>query len=114
METLADRIVWALYVLNFSWSVLVLVTGTLVAYAALKGPTTSPFTRRALFAIGLFWAIHASYQAIYPMPLPNRLLWLQFLLPILPVAFAILLWIPLAVSGERRLAAHAVPVRVSP
>ena len=113
LEALPDSMVWALYILNFSWSLLVLVTGTLVAYAALIGPTTSSFTRRALFAIGLFWAIHASYQALYPMPLPSRLFWLQVLLPTLPAALVVLLWIPLVFGGEGRKAAHAIPVRVS-
>ena len=112
MEILAERIVWALYVLNFSWSLLVLVTGSLVVYAAVIGPPASRFTRHVLLAIGLFWAIHASYQALYPMPLPSRLLWLQVLLPTLPAALAVLLWIPLVFCGEGRKARHAVPVRV--
>ena len=110
LEALPDSMVWALYILNFSWSLLVLVTGILVACAALMGPTTSPFTRRALFAIGLFWAIHASYQALYPMPLPSRLLWLQFLLPALPAALTFLLWTPLAFSGAERPSARVASV----
>ena len=110
METLAERIVWALYILNFSWSLLVLVTGSVVAYAAFIGPPASRFTRHVLFAIGFFWAIHAGYQALHPMPLPGRLLWLQVMLPTLPAALTLLLWTPLALSGAERHAARAVSV----
>ena len=104
LENLPDSMVWALYVLNFSWSLLVLVTGSLVCYAAIIGPTTAAFTRRALLAVGLFWAIHAGYVWFNPMPLPERLLWLQIVLAAFPVTVALLHWVPVVASRELDLA----------
>jgi hypothetical protein len=104
LENLPHSMVWALYALNFSWSLLLLGVGGLVAYAAIIGPTASLFTRRALLTVGLFWAIHGSYVWLNPMPLPERLLWLQIVLAAFPVAVALLHWVPLLANRELGLA----------
>lgn len=41
LDGVPDSLVWALFALNFSWSVLVLLAGTLVIHAATLGPGAS-------------------------------------------------------------------------
>src|SRR5688572_7188364 len=60
LEGVPPSLVWALYALNFSWSLLVLLIGMLVIYAALLGPSAGAFMRRTIFTVGLFWAIHGA------------------------------------------------------
>ena len=92
--TLPARFAWALLALNFSWTVLLLVVSGLVIHAAIVGPT-SRFGRGFVFAVGLFWAIHGAYVWLVPMPLPQRLLWLRFVLAAFPATLIALHWIPL-------------------
>ena len=92
-----DSIVWALFALNFSWSVLVFLAGGLVIYAAKLGPGAGAYARRTVFMVGLFWAIHGAYTWLNPLPLPSSLVWLRYVLGLFPVAVVVLLWLPLAV-----------------
>jgi hypothetical protein len=92
--SLPGHLAWALLALNFSWTVLLLAVSVLVIHAALVGPT-SPFARRFVFAVGLFWAIHGAYVWLVPMPLPPRLSWLTFVLAAFPATLVALHWIPL-------------------
>lgn len=50
-----DTLVWALYALNFSWSVLVFLAGALILYAARLGPTAGQFAKRTVFVVALHW-----------------------------------------------------------
>ena len=88
-------ITWALYALNFSWSLLTLVAGALVFYAAIIGPA-SAFVRRTVFAIGLFWLIHGAYTWINPFPVPRALAWLHYAIGAFPIVVVTLHWLPLA------------------
>lgn len=97
-EGMPDSLVWALYALNFSWSLLVFLTGTLVIYAALLGPVAGPFMRRTIFTIGLFWAIHGVYTWLHPMVMPASLAWLKILLAAFPVIVVTLHWLPLVLT----------------
>lgn len=97
LDGVADSLVWALYALNFSWSLLVFLTGTLVIYAALRGPA-GPFMRRAIFTVGLFWAIHGVYTWLHPMAMPASLAWLKILLAAFPVIVVTLHWLPLVLT----------------
>jgi len=106
LEHLPDSMAWALYTLNFSWSLLLLGVGSLVVYAAIVGPTASLFTRHALVTVGLFWAIHGTYVWLNPMPLPERLLWLQIVLAAFPVTVALLHWIPVVANRKLDFAAR--------
>ena len=92
-----DSIVWALFALNFSWSLLVVLAGSLVIFAARLGPRAGTYARSAVFAVGLFWAIHGAYTWLHPLPLPSSLEWLRYVLGLFPATLVILHWLPLAV-----------------
>jgi hypothetical protein len=98
-----DSLVWALFALNFSWSVLVFLAGGLVIHAAMLGPGAGAYARRTVFAVGLFWAIHGAYTWLNPLPLPGSLVWLRYVLGLFPAVVVVLHWLPLALS-RRRLA----------
>jgi hypothetical protein len=91
-----DSIVWALFALNFSWSLLVFLAGSLVIYAAMLGPGAGTFARRTVFTVGLFWAIHGTYTWLNPLPLPSSLVWLRYVLGLFPAVIVVLHWLPLA------------------
>jgi len=91
----ADSLVWALFALNFSWSLLVLLSGILVLYAARLGPAAGTFARRTVFTVGLFWAIHGAYTCLNPLPLPPSLSWLRYMLGVFPLVVVTLHWLPL-------------------
>lgn len=93
-----DSIVWAVFALNFSWSLLVLLAEVLVLYAAKVGSSAGTFARRTVFTVGLFWAIHGAYTWLNPLPLPSSLLWLRYVLGAFPVVVVLLHWLPLVVS----------------
>jgi hypothetical protein len=114
VENLPDSMAWALYALNFSWSLLLLSVSSLVIHAATLGPTGGTFMRRSIFTVGLFWAIHGSYVWLNPMPLPQRLLWLKFVLAAFPATLVLLHWIPLMVGDGRREPVARAIVGVSP
>jgi hypothetical protein len=91
-----DSLVWALFALNFSWSILMLLTGLLVFYAAQQAPPVGKFTRATVFVVGLFWVIHGAYTWLHPLPLPATLRLLQLFLMAFPLVAATLHWLPLA------------------
>ena len=95
LDDVAASLVWALYALNFSWSLLVLLTGALVVYASTLGPGAGTFARMTIFTIGLFWAIHGLYTWLNPLPMPRSLLWLRVVLGLFPVVVVVLHWWPL-------------------
>jgi hypothetical protein len=97
LEGVAGSLAWALYALNFSWSMLVLLVGGLVFYAAKLGPPGGPFLRRTVFTVGLFWSIHGVYTWLNPLPLPRSMVALRYVLGLFPVIVVILHWLPLVV-----------------
>ena len=92
-----DSLVWAIFALNFSWSVVVFLAGCLIIYAAGLGPAAGHFAKRTVFVVGLFWLIHGFYTWLNPLPLPLSLVWLRALLAAFPVIVVALHWLPLAV-----------------
>src|SRR5687767_2605804 len=97
LDGVAGSLVWALYALNFSWSLLAFLTGALVIYAALLGPTGT-FMRRTIFTVGLFWAIHGAYTWLHPMVMPASLAWLKIVLAAFPLIVVTLHWLPLVLT----------------
>lgn len=95
VEGVPDSITWALFALNFSWSVLVVLASALVLYAARLGPAAGTFARRTVFTVGLFWLIHGAYTWVSPLPLPSSLAWLKLVLWGFPAVVIALHWIPL-------------------
>jgi hypothetical protein len=98
LDNVADSLVWALFALNFSWSLLVFLAGALVMYAAFLGAAAGKFARVTVFAVGLFWAIHGTYTWLNPLPLPPSLSWLRIMLGVFPVVVVLLHWLPLFVA----------------
>lgn len=96
-----DSLVWALFALNFSWSVLVFLAGCLVIYAARLGPEAGPYATGTVFTVGLFWAIHGAYTWLNPLPLPSSLVWLRYVLGLFPAVVVVLHWLPLALYRRR-------------
>lgn len=101
-----DSIVWALFALNFSWSLAIFLAGCFVIYAARLGPDAGTAVRRCVFGVGLFWLIHGAYTWLNPMPLPRSLAWLVYALDAFPVLMVALHWLPL--SGR------PAPTRIGP
>ena len=104
LNDVPDSIVWALFALNFSWSLLVFFAGALVVYAANLGARGGKFARLTVFTVGLFWAIHGLYTWLNPLPLPPSLLWLRVVLGLFPLVVVALHWLPLLATR----AAHTV------
>jgi hypothetical protein len=104
LEGVADSLVWALFALNFSWGMLVLLIGSLVLYAAKLGPPGGAFVRRTVFTVGLFWGIHGAYTWLNPLPLPRSMMALRYALRLFPVVVVTLHWLPLVMyrAGYRR------------
>jgi hypothetical protein len=94
LDGVPDSIVWALFALNFSWSLLVFLTGALVLRAAVLGPAHG-FVKSTVFTIGLFWALHGAYTWANPLPLPASLQILKYVLAAFPALVVTLHWFPL-------------------
>ena len=97
LGNMPDSLVWALYGLNFSWSLLLLLVGALVFIVSRLGPTAGSFARWTIFAVGLFWLIHGAYTWLHPLPMPASLNWLKYALTAFPAVTAALHWLPLLV-----------------
>ena len=95
VHEMATSLAWALYALNFSWSLLLLLTGVLVLQVARLGPGAGAFARRFVFMVGLFWLIHGVYTWLNPFPMPASLAALQVGIALFPVLTVALHWSPL-------------------
>lgn len=98
---MVDSLSWALFALNFSWSVIVFLAGCLVLYAATLTPAAGKFARVTVFVVGLFWVIHGVYTTLHPFPLPAALLWLSLAFAAFPIIAVTLHWLPLVVYRQR-------------
>jgi hypothetical protein len=96
-----DSLRWALFALNFSWSVIVFLAGCLVLYAATLTSAAGRFARLTVFTVGLFWVIHGAYTWLNPFPLPAALRWLSVVFLAFPVIAVLLHWMPLLVYRQR-------------
>ena len=85
---------WALLALNFSWSTLVLLVGGLTIYAARLHPTTE-LVRTLVLIVAVFWTTHGVYMVVEPMPVPQRLAWIQGPIVAFPATLIVLLGIAL-------------------
>jgi len=97
------QLAWGLFALNFSWAVLVLGIGALIARAAGLN-AAEPFVRLTLWTVTMFWTAHGIYLLIAPMPLPPPLLWLRapiLAFPALVVALHVVALI--ATRSQRRM-----------
>ena len=95
-----DSLAWALFALNFSWSVIVFLTGCLVFSAARLTLPVDKFVKLTLFVAGLFWFIHGIYTWLHPLPLPAAFRWLASVLNAFPLIAVVLHWLPLMVDRK--------------
>ena len=93
---------WALLALNFSWSTLVLLVGALTIYAGRLDPKGAS-VRALILIVAVFWTIHGVYMVVEPMPVPQRLAWIQG--PIVAFPATLVLLHGLALLFTRRSAA---------
>lgn len=97
-----DSLTWALFALNFSWSVLVFLVGCLMFYAARMRLPVDGFVKATLLAAGLFWLAHGAYTWLHPLPLPPTYGWLKVALQAFPLVAVTTHWLPLAQARRRR------------
>jgi len=92
--SLPPQLRWALFALNFSWSTLVLLVGGLFVNAARLNPRTE-LVRTLVLIVAVFWTIHGVYMVVEPMPVPQRLAWIQGPIVAFPATLVALLGIAL-------------------
>jgi hypothetical protein len=95
LQSLPASLVWGIYTLNFSWSLLMVITGFIILYAAAQDLRSNLFVRRVVFGVGLFWLLHGTHVWFYPVPVPHSLLWLKYVLVGFTAIAIILHWLPL-------------------
>jgi hypothetical protein len=91
LDGIPAQLGWALFALNFSWAAMLLAVGALMLHAATLNPDT-PFVRKTVLVVGLFWVAHGAYVWAVPMPLPRELLWMRTPMAVFPLAIITLQW----------------------
>ena len=61
---------WALFMLNASFSYLLLASGVMTLEIARRGGATDAVSRMILIAAGGYWLFNTCYQLVSPLPLP--------------------------------------------
>src|SRR5688572_8755948 len=69
---------WGLFMLNASFSYLLLMAGVLTLEIARRGGANDAFSRLVLVAIGGYWLFNSFYQLVTPLPLPPRVVSLRW------------------------------------
>lgn len=64
---------WGHYSINFFFSALLVLGGTLSMLAAFRWGRVDLFMAWAVFGMAGFWAVNLLYQLIIPMPLPESM-----------------------------------------
>lgn len=67
--------------------------------------------RTFVLIVAVFWAIHGIYMVVEPMPVPQRLAWIQVPIVAFPATFVVLPAVALLstrVAHNRKAAASAV------
>ncbi|MCZ6834538.1 MAG: hypothetical protein O7G85_02075 [Planctomycetota bacterium] len=90
----APTIGWALFALNAYFSFNLLVMGGFFAYFVFTKPKGNKRVLTFAMMVLLFWLFSFAYQLIRPMPLPENLNWLSYLLPGLALANAMIIGVP--------------------
>ncbi len=85
---------WALDIINFSWSLMLLLLTFLVIRIALKGPGKSLHETSLIVGLGIYWFIHAVYLFTSPPPMPPHLIWLRWILLAFPITVCSLHFFP--------------------
>jgi hypothetical protein len=78
-------IAWGAVMINACFSILLLINAGLTVFCALRWSKRDALTWSCVAGIGGFWAFNAAYQVVSPMPLPERLRLLGWIL----MAFAV-------------------------
>lgn len=93
---------WALFMLNASFSYLLLVGGAMTLAIALQRGAAERTDRWVLMGMGGYWLFNSVYQVLAPMPLPPRLAMLKWVLGGFAATVVLLYLGALARSRARR------------
>jgi hypothetical protein len=74
----APALRWALFMLNASFSYLLLTGGVLSLEIARRSGARDPISRLVLVAVGGYWVFNFVYQLVSPLPLPRPLVGLRW------------------------------------
>jgi hypothetical protein len=74
----APALRWGLFMLNASFSYLLLAGGLLTLVIAGRGAAAGGIARLVLMAIGGYWLFNSLYQIVSPLPLPRALAGLRW------------------------------------
>ena len=102
--TRAPVLRWGLFIINASFSFLLLAGGVMSLAVALRPGPRERAARWVLVAMAGYWLFNAAYQVVFPMPLPPRLAGLHWGFLGFGVAVALLY---LATLSDRRPASAA-------
>ena len=94
LKSTPDMLAWALYELNFTWSLLVLICGVLLWRIVKKQQYTEPFAQKFIAGMGLYWLIHAIGLLVMPPPMPESLAGLRSVLLVFPFVVSALHFMP--------------------
>ena len=104
--TRAPMLRWGLFIINASFSFLLLAGGVMSLAIALRPGPRERAARWVLIAMAGYWLFNAAYQVVFPMPLPPRLAGLHW--GFLGFAAAVALLYVAALSDRRPAAAARV------
>lgn len=100
----APAIRWGLFMLNASFSYLLLAGGVLTLEIARRGGAWDGFTRLVLAAVGGYWLFNSLYQLVDPLPLPASVASLRWAFLGFSVALVCLYGAALATRVPRAIA----------
>lgn len=106
-------IAWGAFMINFCFSVFLVWGAAMTILAAFRWTKQDAVTRCAVWGMGVFWVLNAGYQTLFPMPLPEHLRAVGWLLLGFAVLVAFLYTVAIVVSlSTISIAANLRPNRV--
>ena len=106
VEEVPGQIRWALFALNFFFSVLLLVVGLLVLATAWSSARDRPLALMVVGGAASFWLANFAYLVLFPFPVPASLYAVKWGLASFSATCFLLHGVPfgwLVANGERRV-----------
>jgi hypothetical protein len=100
LASVAPIFPWALNVLNFSWSLMLLLVSFLVLSIAKRGPGKSFHESSIIVGLGIYWFVHGVYLIAVQPPLPPNLVWIKWILLAYPMTISFLHFFPMWVARK--------------
>lgn len=101
LRSAPPAIAWGAPMINFCFSALLVWGAAMTILAAFRWTRQDALTRCAVWGMGVFWILNAGYQALVPMPLPERFRAIGWFLLGFAVLVALLHALAIAVSWRR-------------